>query len=124
MEGLFGMLAGSGLAAALAIIGILSLGFLGANLLIFTIYMAGVLFLFGFSPLFWALVGVPLVILNIPPIRRALITNSLVAILKKLNILPQISETERVALEAGTTWVDKELFISNFMSKNPGSFLR
>mgnify|MGYP001162277067 CR=1 FL=1 len=110
MEGLFGMLAGSGLAAALAIIGILSLGFLGANLLIFTIYMAGVLFLFGFSPLFWALVGVPLVILNIPPIRRALVTNSLVAILKKLNILPQISETERVALEAGTTWVDKELF--------------
>ncbi len=49
-------------------------------------------------------------ILNLRPIRRLLLTSPLVALMRKINLLPQISETEKVALEAGTTWVDGELF--------------
>ncbi|SMF48015.1 acyl-CoA dehydrogenase [Pseudobacteriovorax antillogorgiicola] len=95
--------------AILAVLGALTLGFVGAKLIVWTVFAAAVLFLFGAHPIVWIIVGVPLVILLVKPIRRILITNTIVGILKKLNILPEISETERVALEAGSTWVDKEL---------------
>lgn len=42
------------------------------------------------------------------PVRRALVTPRLLALFKR--ILPTMSETERDALEAGTTWWDAELF--------------
>ena len=49
-----------------------------------------------------------LVVLNIAPVRRALLTKPVYAMLKKS--MPPISSTERDALEAGTTWWEKELF--------------
>lgn len=49
-------------------------------------------------------------ILNVRPIRKSLITTPLVGFMKKIDLLPTISETEKVALEAGTTWLDGELF--------------
>ncbi|MGK5038367.1 acyl-CoA dehydrogenase [Janthinobacterium sp. LB3P118] len=42
------------------------------------------------------------------PVRRALITPHLLALFKR--ILPSMSDTERDALEAGTTWWDAQLF--------------
>ena len=42
------------------------------------------------------------------PVRRALITPRLLALFKR--ILPTMSDTERDALEAGTTWWDADLF--------------
>jgi acyl-CoA dehydrogenase len=42
------------------------------------------------------------------PVRRALITPHLLALFKR--ILPTMSDTERDALEAGTTWWDADLF--------------
>ncbi|MCC7599961.1 acyl-CoA dehydrogenase [Janthinobacterium sp. FW305-129] len=54
-----------------------------------------------------ALLG--LVLLFAPgPVRRALITPHLLALFKR--ILPSMSDTERDALEAGTTWWDADLF--------------
>ena len=47
-------------------------------------------------------------ILNVAPVRRALLTKPVYAMLKKS--MPPISSTERDALEAGTTWWEKELF--------------
>jgi acyl-CoA dehydrogenase len=44
------------------------------------------------------------------PIRRFLASAPLLKLIRALNIMPKISETERVALEAGATWVDGELF--------------
>ena len=49
-----------------------------------------------------------LVILNIAPVRRLLLTKPVFAMLKKS--MPPISATERDALEAGTTWWEKQLF--------------
>ncbi|MCK6407329.1 MAG: acyl-CoA dehydrogenase [Rhodocyclaceae bacterium] len=48
------------------------------------------------------------VLIGVRPIRRALISRPIFSTYKK--ILPQMSETERDALEAGTVWWDGELF--------------
>ncbi|PMQ17201.1 acyl-CoA dehydrogenase [Janthinobacterium sp. AD80] len=54
-----------------------------------------------------ALLGL-LILFVVGPVRRALITPRLLALFKR--ILPSMSDTERDALEAGTTWWDAELF--------------
>jgi len=78
-------------------------------------YWAGVLALtifIGCSPgiLFW-MIYIPLnVILLIPDIRKNLISRHLVALINKLHLMPSISQTEKVALRAGTVWVDGEFF--------------
>jgi len=59
----------------------------------------------------WVLLGALVVlspIANVPAIRRALISDHLLAWYRR--ILPQMSDTEREALEAGTVWWDAELF--------------
>lgn len=98
------------LISVLAVIGGLYLGFLGTPLWAFTAYVAAVFWALGAPPWLWIIVGGALFILNLPPIRKVLLSAPVVALLKKLNILPEISETEQIALEAGQTWVDKELY--------------
>ncbi|ACE83672.1 acyl-CoA dehydrogenase [Cellvibrio japonicus] len=49
-----------------------------------------------------------LLVLNIGPIRRVVLSKPVFSILKKT--MPPISATERDALEAGTTWWEKQLF--------------
>ena len=49
-----------------------------------------------------------LLVLNVGPIRRAILTKSVFKMLKRT--MPAMSVTEREALEAGTTWWEKELF--------------
>ena len=46
--------------------------------------------------------------LAVPPLRRALISDGVLAVFRKL--MPPMSPTERDALEAGTVWWDGELF--------------
>ncbi|MFQ5994623.1 MAG: acyl-CoA dehydrogenase [Acidiferrobacterales bacterium] len=46
--------------------------------------------------------------LNIRLLRRALISNRLLAIFR--NLMPKMSDTEREAMQAGTVWWDAELF--------------
>ncbi|WP_213778464.1 acyl-CoA dehydrogenase [Caballeronia sp. dw_276] len=50
----------------------------------------------------------PALILAIKPLRRALLTQSIFDLFRK--ILPQMSPTERDAIEAGTVWWDAALF--------------
>ena len=59
-------------------------------------------------------------ILVIPPLRRMVISNNIFKLIKKLNLLPTISKTEREAIEAGNVWVEKEYFSGkpNFKSLN------
>ncbi len=70
-----------------------------------------------------ALVAIPLLV---TPLRQALITRPLFAIFKK--ILPPLSETERVALEAGTVGFEGELFTGkpdwNVLLSQPAPALR
>src|SRR3954471_13070656 len=46
--------------------------------------------------------------LNVPILRRVLITNHILAIYRK--ILPDMSQTEKEAIDAGTVWWDADLF--------------
>ena len=47
-------------------------------------------------------------VLNVVPLRRALVSNRLLRLFRK--VMPPMSQTEREALEAGTVWWDGELF--------------
>ena len=44
----------------------------------------------------------------VPPIRRALVSNPLLGLFRR--ILPDMSSTEKEAIDAGTVWWDGELF--------------
>ncbi|MDJ0706755.1 MAG: acyl-CoA dehydrogenase [Leptolyngbyaceae cyanobacterium MO_188.B28] len=93
----------------LLISGIL-LGYLGIPLWAWSIYFAA---LFGvFNPPIWGWVifGLLTLILNVPLLRRRLVTFWIIRSIKALKLLPTISETERAAIEAGTVWVDGEFF--------------
>lgn len=50
------------------------------------------------------------VVLNVRAIRRVLFSGPLMKLLDTLKILPAISETEQTAIDAGTVWVEGELF--------------
>lgn len=86
------------------------LGYWGAPLILWTIF-AGVV-LVGYNAPVWLLavtLGVA-VIFNIPMLRTLLVSGPILGLLKKLQVFPKISETERTALEAGVVWVESELF--------------
>lgn len=46
----------------------------------------------------------------ITPIRRTLVSSVVMKTMKALKLIPQISATERTALEAGVVWMEAELF--------------
>ncbi len=56
----------------------------------------------------WIMFGILAVVLNVYPVRRMLITDHLLGWFRK--VLPPISETERIAIDAGNTWWDADLF--------------
>jgi acyl-CoA dehydrogenase len=56
----------------------------------------------------WILFGILALLLNPGPIRRAVLTTPVLALFRK--ILPQMSNTEKEAIAAGTVWWDGDLF--------------
>lgn len=74
--------------------------------------VAGFVALWGFSAPTWlyAVFAALVIVFNIKPVRRIVLTGPLMKLLDALNFLPVISETERTAIEAGNVWVDAELF--------------
>lgn len=56
----------------------------------------------------WLALAVAAVVLNVYPLRRALLSNRLLGWFKR--VLPPLSATEREALEAGSVWWEGELF--------------
>ncbi|MDW5417644.1 acyl-CoA dehydrogenase [Iodobacter sp. CM08] len=53
-------------------------------------------------------VGVVVALINIKPIRRALLTGPIFGVFRK--ITPAMSQTEQEAVDAGTVWWDRDLF--------------
>jgi acyl-CoA dehydrogenase len=92
------------------------LGYFGAPLLAWTLAVAaflwGLSWLLAFSATTNAVVaGVFLVLaaaLNVPVLRRKLITERILALYRR--ILPDMSQTEKEAIDAGTVWWDADLF--------------
>ncbi|MCC6534609.1 MAG: acyl-CoA dehydrogenase [Burkholderiales bacterium] len=56
----------------------------------------------------WAVFALIAVVFNVPALRRQLLSRPLLGLFR--SILPQISQTEREALDAGTVWWEGELF--------------
>ncbi len=89
---------------------LLLLGYIGVPLWMWSLYFAAVLAA-GNVPIWaWVLFSMVAVVLNVPILRRSLVTSLVIRGIKALNILPTISDTERAAIEAGTVWVDGEFF--------------
>ena len=98
------------LIALILIIGNLRLSRKNGSLLILA-WLLGVLITQSWHSGIWVLVtlsAITLLIINTSSLRKKLISKPAMKVLKKN--LPQISETEQQALEAGNTWWDAELF--------------
>src|SRR6185503_16164144 len=55
-----------------------------------------------------AIAAVLIVLLAVVPVRRNLLTRPLFGVYKR--VLPQVSQTEQEALDAGSIWFDADLF--------------
>src|SRR6056297_1236731 len=73
---------------------------------------AGLAALIGFGSPLWLLITflAIAVLFNLKPVRRVILSGPLMKLLDALNILPVISETEQTAIDAGTVWIEGELF--------------
>jgi len=96
--------------ALVALVGVWAiLGFIGVPLWIWAI--AGLTFLHFVGAPVWT--GIAFAILSatfiIPPIRRVL-SGGVMKGMDALGFLPAISQTEREAIDAGTVWIEGELF--------------
>lgn len=89
---------------------LLILSYTGAPLWLWAI--AGLAALTGLGAPVWLIAAylVLAVIFNVKPIRRALFSGPIMKLLDALKILPAISETEQTAIDAGTVWMEGELF--------------
>ena len=73
---------------------------------------AGAAGLYGYgvrSKLAWGAYGALALAFNAPPLRR-LVSKGVMQAMDAMQFLPKISETEQIAIEAGDTWMDAELF--------------
>lgn len=86
------------------------LAYFGARIWISGLVLLLILFISG-APVWLMGAAAFLVVLGgFAPLRRILFTRPLMRMIDRMGLLPEISDTERVALEAGKVWVDGELF--------------
>lgn len=62
----------------------------------------------GWDTALWLIFGTIAVFLNFQPLRRHVLTRPVLSVYRK--IMPEMSDTEQAALEAGTVWWDGDLF--------------
>ena len=86
------------------------LGFLGAPFWVWTTGIGIALWGFGAATWAWWIFCMITLIFNLRPVRRTLLSTTIMKIVKARNFFPVISETEQTAIEAGTVWVEGELF--------------
>ena len=80
-------------AAAGALVLVLALGFNGAPLWLWSLFLVGVATGFGLPVVAIGVLVAILAIFNIPPIRKALVSSGVMATMKALKLIPKISET-------------------------------
>ena len=88
----------------------LFIGFFDLPLIAWAI--AGLAVLFGFAAPVELMVAFSVIMLVflITPIRAQVVSKLVMTILRKAKFIPNISQTERTALEAGVVWIEKDLF--------------
>lgn len=93
-------------------------GFTGAALWIWTALIFAIMIGFGVTVWLLAVFLVVMTLFLIPSLRANLISAKIMALMKKLKFLPQISQTEREALDAGVVWIEADLFSGKPNFKN------
>lgn len=58
----------------------------------------------------WVIFAAAAILVLMPPVRRVLVSLPVMRLMDHLKVLPKISSTERAALDAGSTWIETELF--------------
>jgi len=96
----------------LLILAILHMGFHGWGLRAWLGVLAVFLYGMGAPTGLWVTWAAVAVLFVLPPIRR-MISAAVMKLLDAINFLPTISKTEQEAIDAGTTWVEGELFSGN-----------
>lgn len=91
-----------------SILALLAIGYMGAPFVVWAVAIAAILVGFGTPQLLLIAYAVVAAIGIIKPLRALIVSGPLMKIMK--GFMPKISETERVALEAGVVWVEKDLF--------------
>ena len=89
---------------------LLFIGFFDLPLIVWAIAVTAALYGLGAPIVLTMAVAIGFILFLIKPIRTALISAPIMGLLDKLKFIPQISQTERAALEAGVVWVEKDLF--------------
>ena len=85
------------------------LGFTGAPLYLWTAVAFVAMYGLGAPVWLWIVFAVFAFVMLIPPVRRIL-SGGVMKTLEALNFLPSISKTENEAIDAGTVWIEGELF--------------
>jgi acyl-CoA dehydrogenase len=89
---------------------ILLCGYFAAPIWVWSLLGAIALFLFH-APIWIAVAFIAIVVIvNIPILRRMVLTQPLMNLIHRFHLLPSISATERAAIDAGTVWVEGEFF--------------
>jgi acyl-CoA dehydrogenase len=91
-----------------SVLAFLVIGYIGSPLFIWSLLILITSFAFGLPIYLWIALAAVLFVFNVFPLRRAIVSAPLMKIMAPL--MPKISPTERTALEAGVTWVEKDLF--------------
>ena len=86
-----------------------ALGYFGSPLWLWGVTLGSLLALCGFYVLATLVVAVCLAFC-LPEIRKKFFSGFVMKMLDKLGAVPAISETEKIAIEAGDTWIEKDLF--------------
>ncbi len=99
-----------GLIVAIVVLVVGTLGYVGAPMWLHTLVWALVLYGAGAPVWLWIVFGLVALAFNIVALRRAIVSAPIMKVLRSAGFLPRISETEQIAIEAGTVWVDGDLF--------------
>lgn len=101
-------LSNAGFWAVMAILTVIVVGYLGSPLIVWTVL--GAVLLIGFGAPMGVLIAFAVIamVFNVKPLRRVLVSKGLMKVMA--GFMPKISPTEKSALDAGVTWVEKDLF--------------
>jgi acyl-CoA dehydrogenase len=94
------------------VLAILHMGFHGWGLRAWLAVIAFFFYGMGVAPGWWVALVCVALLFAVPPVRR-LVSRGVMRLLDIINFLPTISRTEQEAIDAGTTWVEGDLFSGN-----------
>lgn len=121
MYGIFAQYCGLSIAGIILVY--FTLGFMGIPAIGWAVATAIFLYFGGAGTGAFIALAVVAAVFVIPPIRAMLVSSVVMWAFKKFEFVPTISETEKVAIEAGSVWVEGELFSGkpdfNMMMKEP-----